>query len=163
MATYCARKISFPSAKAISKDNAPGDDEIEFTKTQSCDHDTIEVINDRQNNPFADSPRVEQYRAPVKQREFLRPHSQHAFRERLLCLPERTLPSCLPASTGQERARSLYSLFPPRLSAESAYGCWEFLSLGEIEEAFRSDLHEGEEGVLLNEDAIIRLHQRFLL
>ena len=57
MATYCARKISFPSAKAISKDNAPGDNEIEFTKTQSCDHGTIEIINDWQNNPFADSPR----------------------------------------------------------------------------------------------------------
>ncbi|KYN15878.1 hypothetical protein ALC57_11846 [Trachymyrmex cornetzi] len=35
--------------------------------------------------------------------------------------------------------------------------------LCEIEEAFRFVLHEGEEGVLLNEDAIIRLHQRFLL
>lgn len=56
-ATYCAREIFFPSAKAISKDNAPGGDEMEFTKTQCRDGGTIEVITGRQNNPFHGIPR----------------------------------------------------------------------------------------------------------
>lgn len=103
--------------------------------------------------------------APVKQREFLRPHPQNAFRERLFRLPEWTRPNCLPASAGQERELVVYILYSRHGSLQSSHtDVGNSFLVCEIGEAFRirSVLREDEEGALLNEDAIIRLHQRFL-
>jgi len=62
-----------------------------------------------------------------------------------------------------KRELVVYILYSRHGSLQSPHTDVRNSFLCEIEEAFRSVLHEGKEGVLLNEDAIIRLHQRFLL
>lgn len=98
---------------------------IEFRRgrTHSSPNERDSCSGGMRDHEIASESNSSQSSSNARQREFLWPHPQRAFRERLLRLPKRTRPTLVCQSLSADQA-SLRPLSFPRFSA---YGRREFL------------------------------------